>query len=47
MGHFVDMTFLEGKLGRCLLLTFLKWRFLKNLFEIESESGFNSDEIFF
>ena len=41
MGHCVQLTFLKGKLGRFLILTFFK-----NLlhFETESERRFNSDE---
>ena len=45
IGHCVELTFLEGKLGRYLMLTFLKWSFLNLLhFESESESRFNSVE---
>ena len=41
----VKLTFLEGKLGRFLMLAFLKLKFLNLLhFESGSESRFNSDE---
>ena len=29
IGHCVELTFLEGKLGRFLMLTFFKWSFFK------------------
>ena len=46
--HCVELTFLEGKLGRCLMLMFLKWSFINLLhFESESEKRFNSDEYCF
>ena len=47
IGHCVELTFLEGKLGWFLIhvKSFLIRNFLKLLhFESESESRFNSDE---
>ena len=45
IGHCIELTFLQGKLGRFLMITFLKWSVLNLLhFESESESRFNSDE---
>ena len=37
ISHCVELTFLEGKLGRCLMSVFLKCSFV-NLLHIESES---------
>ena len=39
----IKLKFLEGKLGRCLILTFLKLSFL-NFFVFEVESTLSSDE---
>ena len=51
--HCVELTFLEGKLGRCLnLLMFLKWSIFSTYceyllhFESERKSRFISDENF-
>ena len=41
IGHCVELTFLEGRLGRFLMLAFLKWSF-KNLLHFESENRFTS-----